>query len=162
MIPAVALEQSSVDWFARLLGLAGFAVALVSVTWQVAEYALTGSRVKVEPVRFGIAGTDPEPMKVVSFVVRNRGRMPTTVENWGFLLESGQQLVFPKQQTQWENPKPRSVIEPGTGKMWTVPLDWIRSSLVAEDQTLTQEMKVSVLLGTGKTRTSRKGFRLPR
>jgi hypothetical protein len=151
---------SAVDWFARVVGLAGLTVAAGSLGWQFAEWVLSGSRVRVEPARIGIAATQPEPMETIGFTVRNIGRSVTTVELWGFMLRDNRPMVFWTKPDRWDNPALPHRIEPGTGATWTIPLAWVEQAL-AQEGLGSVALRPQVSLGTGRKKSARKALTLP-
>lgn len=74
---AAAMEP---DWVARVIAIAGFAVAVLSLGFNIYREWLRGRRLRVV---LSEAGAGPNRLLVVE--VRNEGNTPVTVTDWGFI-----------------------------------------------------------------------------
>ena len=89
------------------MAIVALSISIASVVWQMATFALTGPRVKVELLVGAFDGSTAVHQvagrfldwdrwasqgyttPIVGVTVRNRGRMPVSVTGWSFSLESG-------------------------------------------------------------------------
>ncbi len=87
--PVVSSAGPSVlDWITLGLAGAGFTLAVLALCWQIASVRLTGSFVTVSVGSgrmFGVGpGVKATAFSALFMTVYNRGRIPVSVENWGY------------------------------------------------------------------------------
>lgn len=146
-----AAQAASALTLTDLAAFGGFALALVSLSWQIFSWRLEAGRPRLEVFQRQDR-TDPKaPSDVIHLVVRNRGRMPLTVEGWGFEVDK-------KHQAQFSDPEVETParVEPHESEVFELRSQWLAKTLLEADFNPTQKVRPWVQLGTGKTRTGKK------
>jgi hypothetical protein len=160
-----------VDSVTLVIAVFGAVTGAASLGWSVASHVLTGGRVKVELLAAwsGEGTMLTTPLKRTPMVpdrrfvfephlavrVRNTGRLPVAVEQWGISLGP---VSVGHAQHRANEPVPK-VLNPGESKTWLVPLeDVVKAAAAIEHATgqRTGAFRAKVSLGTGKERHSGK------
>lgn len=145
-----------------VLAVVGLVISVISLTWQVIQHSLTGSRVRAELLLggFGFGGvvTGPFDMDrsvlasqgvsewVLAIQVRNRGRMPVDVGSCEVEFESGGAY----NRAGWHaNPNLPYRLEPGSSQSFYVPLADVEKAL--EIMNRGRRVRGRVGLGDGRT-----------
>jgi hypothetical protein len=127
------------------------ALSAASLTWQLALYALSGSRPRVELLigatdGFGIvsgpAGSEFAPQDLNLYTsqgfseplagvrVRNRGRLAVSVTSWGIGVGGGFTVSLPGYAINRDAPIPYR-LEPGAQASWYLPLSDVLAAMRA-------------------------------
>jgi hypothetical protein len=59
---------------------------LAALTWQVVSWVWAGPRIRVTSFS-GIVAGQPQHPEALFLVASNRGRMPATIDQWGFIIK---------------------------------------------------------------------------
>jgi hypothetical protein len=107
-------EPTTLDYITLVIAVLGFGLAVASLAWQVVQFILTGSRVKV----FTILESWPEKTPI-GVRARNVGRMGVAVTEVGFEPHGG----FKSGDRLWRvilnGPLLPHTLEPGQEATWT-------------------------------------------
>lgn len=166
---------------AVVIGFLGLVIAVVSITWQVATFMLSGSRVKVElkTAAIGSAGVVTGPVgndwegifpllaaqgyetPCLAIEARNVGRLGVDVVRCQVNFENGAKYEHPGHPS---NPAPNFRLDHGVCKTWIVEL-WPLRNIVDATARMgefrpNQSVTMSIELGTGKILTSKKSVRI--
>jgi hypothetical protein len=135
---------AGMDVVTLVIAVGGLALSAVSLTWQVVQHRLSGSRVKAEllwggrgpdriisgPVRGDLrqlrgAGVTETIMGVRG---RNVGRLPVDITDFAIELDGGMSYSLPGWQV---NPSTPHRLEPGSVASFYVPLDDVNATIEA-------------------------------
>lgn len=145
-----------------VMAVVGLVISVISLTWQVIQHSLTGSRVRAElllgGLGFGGVVTGPFDMDrsvlasqgvsewVVAIQMRNRGRMPVDVGSFEVEFESGGAY---NRAGWYVNPNLPYRLEPGSSQSFYVPLADVEKAL--EVMNRGRMVRGRVGLGDGRT-----------
>ena len=152
-----------------IIAVFGAVTGAASLGWGVASYILSGGRVKIELLGgwVGAAGLVTAPLTgplrqpdapvhepVLAVRARNLGRLPVVVEGW--YVKVGQISLGHVQHPA--NPAVPSTIAPGESETWVAPLAEVVAAAEAASHAGLRfdELRATVSLGTGKSRSSRR------
>lgn len=141
------------------LGVAVLGVVLggLSLLWQIIQFKLTGSHVRVATTR-ALAIESRASIKVVGIRASNQGRTPVAVTGIGFLPQGSDQKLALLWNRIYGGPQLPHTLEPGQEANWAVTEDEIKRTLA--ENYWGPEIKAYVELGTGKRRIATKGEKL--
>jgi len=142
------------DYFTLGVAAVGVLLGGVSLIWQIIQFSLTGSRVRVATTR-ALAIEPQANIRVVGIRASNRGRTPVAVTGIGFLPQGSDQKLALLWNRIYGGPELPHTLEPGQEANWAVTEDEIKRTL-AENHWGPQ-VRAYVELGTGKRRTARRG-----
>lgn len=119
-----AREGSGVDLFARILSILALLVSLSALAWQFLSWRLSGPRVRVDWLSSMMVG-EPDHPEVLVLIVNSRGRLPITVQQWGFVIKGTLQAL-----TGWTSgPALPHRMEPDSEARWILDYREARQSL---------------------------------
>ncbi len=119
------------------MGVASFALSLVALVfsaiaigWQIANFFLTGQRVKVDVTGMNVVSVSPQELHepIIQVTVRATGRVPVEVTGWAVRWPNNQAIVGAIIAAQYGNrpgvflgdPLP-TLIEPGRSASFNIP-----------------------------------------
>lgn len=161
-----ATEVTGLDLATLAIAVIGAITGVASLAWTIASHVLTGARVKVElrggwigpggAVTMPMDGFDPSALPpdgfhrlVAAVQVRNVGRLPATVVNWGVNIGKTQlgQVVGP-----WNKPLPHRV-DVEEQEAWFVDLPQVMAvvAVLAKTDLPAKQLGAAVSLGDGRT-----------
>jgi hypothetical protein len=153
-------STSPLDWVTLGIAVLGLFVAALSLGWQIVEWLLSGSRVKAA---IGVAvsvGGSAHGARMLSIAARNRGRARASVTSWAIMLPNKATIVPTVHQGLWQGPDVPIGLDVGDGVTWYAFLDPVVQARRDAGYTTDTEVRATVILGTGKRVTSRKGVRI--
>ena len=98
--------------------------------------------------------------RLLSIAASNVGRARTTITSWAVMLPDGRTIVPAPQRDMWEGPDVPRPLDVGDGATWYVLLDPMVEARRDAGYPTETEVRATVVLGTGKRVTSRKGVRI--
>lgn len=155
-----ASNPSPLDWVTLGIAVLGLLAALLSLGWQIIEWTLSGSRVKAT-IAFALSlGGPTHGTGLLSVTASNVGRARASVSSWAVMLPDKRTIVPAVQPGMWQGPDVPRTLEVGDGATWYVLLDAMVEARHNAGYTTETEARATVVLGTGKRVTSRKGVRI--
>ena len=172
------MEITAFDVVTLIVAIVGAFMGLAALVWNVAEYRLTGPRVKVEikaaMPSTGMDGamTGPEDVwsqhldprfsdRAVAIKVRNVGRFPATVESYQVDIAEG--YAFSYVQSLLGPPVPHRM-EAGEAETWFIEFDAVKAFKDAVGATVDLKdhtVRASLLLGDGRRVKSKNSIAIP-
>jgi hypothetical protein len=124
---SAAREGSNMDLTARILSILALVVSLSALLWQFVSWRLSGPRVRADSLS-GIALGQPDHPEVLVLIVNSRGRLPITVQQWGFVIKGTLQAP-----TGWTSgPELPHRMEPDSEARWMLDYrearQWLRQN----------------------------------
>ena len=156
----VAVTSSALDWVTLGIAVLGLSVAALSLGWQIVEWLLSGSRVK-PTIGFALSvGGPTHGARMLSIAASNTGRSRASITSWAIMLPDKRTIVPQVDPGMWQGPDVPIGLDVGDGASWFVLLGpMIQARRDAGYRTET-EVRATLVLGTGKRKTSRKGVRI--
>jgi hypothetical protein len=148
------------DWATLGIAVVGLSVAALSLGWQIVEWLLSGSRVKAT-IGFALSvGGPTHGARMLSIAASNVGRARASVTSWAVMLPDERTIVPAVQPDMWQGPDVPKGLDVGDGATWYVLLDPMIEARLDAGYTTQTEVRATLVLGTGKRVTARKGVRI--
>lgn len=145
---------------ALVIALVGLVLSVISLTWQVLQWRLAGSRVKVETrLAVGVGGQPPLD-KLIAITARNVGRTAISLTGWGLLDVRRDAHVPGHTMGVPMNPAMPVRLEPGTAQDFYMPLETTVTQLTEMGVLPAARLHGFVSLATGKRAKDRKPITL--
>jgi hypothetical protein len=148
------------DWVTLGIAVLGLLAALLSLGWQIIEWTLSGSRVKATIAIALSVGGPTHGARLLSVTASNVGRARASISSWAVMLPDKRTIVPAAVPGMWEGPDVPRTLEVGDGATWYVLLDAMVQARHDAGYITETEVRATVVLGTGKRVTSRKGVRI--
>lgn len=154
--PTVRGDATALDITTLVIAVVALALSVAALVWQIVSWWLTGAIVKVATRLAVGVGPMIGGVKMIAIDVRNVGRSPVSIEQWGLSLPAAKmQLVIPA-PLPWMGPTVPLTLEGGHSKTWYMSIDEVRNALL---QSRLSEGKVfaAASLGNGRQVVAKKG-----
>ncbi len=172
------MEPTALDIVTLVIAVVGAVTGIGALFWNIAEFRLTGPRVKVriqaamlsKPMGTAIVGpvevwqqtSDPRfDEQAVGIEVRNVGRFPATVQKYQVNLTGG--AAFSYMQSLVGPPVPHR-LEPGDKETWYIELHAVaatQAAFMTMKNGNNAALRASVELGTGRSIESENSIIIP-
>ncbi|WP_406025969.1 hypothetical protein OH802_05820 [Nocardioides sp. NBC_00850] len=163
------------DDTADIIGVLGFALATVSLIWQVAQWFLAVGRARcflvrafgTEEVLPGVLGVDPEGhSSFIGVEVHNIGRAPLVVRYYGVVPEFPpersllKRFKFKMGWSGWRyGPDLPHAINAGDSATWWVPLEQVRDQTSTTVPTVTR-VRMRIITAHGRAVMTKDSYEL--
>lgn len=148
--------MTGADIVAISIAVLGLVLSTISLTWQVVQWKLAGSRVKVETrLAMGIGG-QPLYDKLLMITARNVGRTAISLTGWGLLHADRDAHVPGHTMDVPFNPAMPVRLEPGTAQDFYMALEPTVRQLTEMGVLPAARLYGFVSLATGKRAADRK------
>lgn len=98
-----ATGRDALAWTTFGIAVIGFLLGAISFAWQFVNFRLTGAFVKLSVN--SLKGVDPTTFKqvdeIVSLTAYNKGRIPVSIESWGYAINSS----WARRRLAWALPR---------------------------------------------------------
>lgn len=166
---------TTLDLITLVLAIIGTVGTVALTVWAIAEWRLSGGRVRVTLLAAALGGggvaisgksldvwrTDPTfNQQAFAVEVRSTGRLPVTVEKWAILCARGSVSLL---ENVWGPTLPHR-LEAISSATWYLPADGViaaQASFVKGIGTPNTPIRAEVILGDGRVVRSKNSIRLP-
>jgi hypothetical protein len=170
MLIAVEQQVTSFQVLTLIIAIAGLALSLTALVWQIVSWLYTGSRVKVA-LSEAVILTPRGSMDVYAIMARNVGRTAVSITGWGLLLvpnrpsgsvlrrmasnyrPRGNMIVVPN-PVPWQGPRSPYTLDGQHSATWYVLKNDIAQEIDDDDRER-RHLRGYVNLATGKSPVSR-------